>query len=51
MAIPFGYGMSYTSLGLGNLEVMQIKQEMFISVDVRNIGLRDSAEVVQVYLT
>lgn len=43
---PFGYGLSYTSFELSDLEV----HEKSVSVKVKNTGARNGAEVVQLYL-
>lgn len=51
---PFGYGLSYTSFKLSNLQLSASKisktGEVKISVDVENTGKRDGAEVVQLYI-
>lgn len=51
-AFPFGYGLSYTTFALENLEVEQ-KNDMSVtaSVDVTNTGTMAGAEVVQCYVT
>ncbi|MHA1110071.1 MAG: glycoside hydrolase family 3 C-terminal domain-containing protein [Promethearchaeota archaeon] len=52
---PFGYGLSYTTFELSNLKVSTPKIEksgkFTVTVDVKNTGTRDGAEVVQVYLS
>lgn len=51
---PFGYGLSYTDFAYDNLRLS--KQEatdadtITVSVDVRNIGQRAGAEIVQLYV-
>ncbi|MDE6567209.1 MAG: glycoside hydrolase family 3 C-terminal domain-containing protein [Lachnospiraceae bacterium] len=51
---PFGYGLSYTSFTYDNLQLS--KQEatdadtITVSVDVRNVGQRAGAEIVQLYV-
>jgi beta-glucosidase len=51
---PFGYGLSYSSFALSNLQLdrstMFSQDQLGISVDIENIGKRRSAEVVQVYV-
>ena len=47
---PFGYGLSYTSFEYGNLSVKQNEKELIAEVDVKNVGERAGAEVVQLYV-
>ncbi len=51
---PFGFGLSYTQFNISNLKLdkTQIKptENIKISVDVENVGRRDGAEVVQLYI-
>jgi beta-glucosidase len=51
---PFGYGLSYTTFKLSNMQLSQTKigknGTLTVSVDLENTGSRDGAEVVQVYL-
>ncbi len=47
---PFGYGLSYTQFRYSDLKVEQKGQKVFVSFCVENIGLRDGAEVSQVYV-
>ena len=51
---PFGYGLSYTSFQLSNLQMSQPKMtkngEVKISFDVQNTGRRAGTEVVQLYV-
>jgi beta-glucosidase len=51
---PFGYGLSYTSFEYSGLrssaEVIQVGGSVTVSLDVRNTGARDGAEVVQLYV-
>ncbi len=47
---PFGYGLSYTQFEYGKAKVSkQDKQHIYISVPVKNIGMYDGDEVVQLY--
>lgn len=54
MLFPFGYGLSYTDFAYDNLRIS--KQEatdidtITVSVDVRNIGQKAGAEIVQLYV-
>ena len=51
---PFGYGLSYTDFEISNLQLSKDKirknETLEVSVDIRNIGKRAGAEVVQLYL-
>lgn len=51
---PFGYGLSYTTFKLSNMQLSQTKigknGTITVSVDLENTGRRDGAEVVQVYI-
>jgi beta-glucosidase len=51
---PFGFGLSYTTFRLSNLQLSSGKirktGELKVSVDVENTGRRDGAEVVQLYV-
>jgi beta-glucosidase len=51
---PFGYGLSYTSFGYGNLRLsgdrLAAEEPIAISVDVTNTGDRAGDEVVQLYV-
>jgi beta-glucosidase len=47
---PFGHGLSYTKFEFSGLEVEKGTSELDISVNVKNTGDRDGAEVVQVYV-
>ncbi|KAH8896833.1 hypothetical protein GQ53DRAFT_639298 [Thozetella sp. PMI_491] len=52
----FGHGLSYTTFEYSNIEVpksfrfLEGAMSMDIAIDIRNIGARDGAEVVQVYI-
>ena len=51
---PFGYGLSYTTFTYSdikvNKEIFTPREELKISVTVRNTGKRDGEEVVQLYV-
>ncbi|HKJ78573.1 MAG TPA: glycoside hydrolase family 3 C-terminal domain-containing protein, partial [Prolixibacteraceae bacterium] len=51
---PFGYGLSYADFEYTNLEIskneLTMNNELEVSVDVRNTGDYDGAEVVQMYV-
>ncbi len=53
-AYPFGFGLSYTTFALKNLQVrsqtLGDSRRFAISIDVTNTGSREGAEVVQLYL-
>jgi beta-glucosidase len=44
---PFGHGLSYTTFQYANL---QVSSNLTVSVDIKNSGARDGAEVLQLYL-
>ena len=46
VAFPFGYGLSYTSFAYSDLKVTADS----VTLTVTNIGARDGAEIVQVYI-
>jgi beta-glucosidase len=48
-AYPFGFGLSYTTFSIGNPNVADEGNVIRVSVDVKNTGPLDGAEVVQVY--
>jgi beta-glucosidase len=51
---PFGYGLSYTKFAYSNLRVDTVKlglhDTLHVSVDLKNVGRRPGAEVVQLYV-
>lgn len=52
---PFGYGLSYTNFEYGSLQVTEPKEEkgkktVRVRAEVKNIGDRAGAEVVQLYI-
>jgi beta-glucosidase len=50
---PFGYGLSYASFTLGNLQLaapsVRAGSKLHVSIDVENTSARDGDEVVQLY--
>jgi len=50
---PFGHGLSYTKFEYSNLQLnksIKVGQSLTVNVDVKNVGDRPGAEVVQLYL-
>lgn len=47
---PFGYGLSYTSFEYRDMQVREEKNSLIVSCEVNNTGIRDGAEVVQLYV-
>ncbi|MEG8946377.1 beta-glucosidase BglX [Rosettibacter firmus] len=51
---PFGYGLSYTTFEYSNLSIdkkqIRMNESIKISVDVKNTGKYEGAEVVQLYI-
>jgi beta-glucosidase len=48
-ASPFGFGLSYTTFAVGDVEVSVDGGAIVVAGTVRNTGARDGADVVQVY--
>lgn len=48
-AFPFGFGLSYTTFALGDVDVRLDGDVLRVAATVRNTGERDAADVVQVY--
>ena len=52
---PFGFGLSYTQFEFSNLNIKnketKMDEEVNVSVDIKNVGKRAGAEIVQVYVT
>jgi len=46
---PFGAGLSYTTFGYGKLEAAQAGAKVKVSLEVKNTGALEGAEVVQVF--
>ena len=53
--MEFGYGLSYTTFQLSNLRIdkqeMAVDDELTLTIDVTNTGLRAGAETVQLYIS
>ncbi|MFY0686735.1 MAG: glycoside hydrolase family 3 C-terminal domain-containing protein [Cyclobacteriaceae bacterium] len=49
-AYAFGHGLSYTTFEYSGLEVNQVNDKVEVKLNVKNIGDRDGAEVVQIYV-
>jgi beta-glucosidase len=51
---PFGYGLSYTSFKYSNLtlssKTIGDDDELIISIDIENTGIREGDEIVQLYI-
>lgn len=47
---PFGYGLSYTSFDYSKMSVIQTKDQLTVTVEVKNSGEYEGEETVQVYL-
>lgn len=47
---PFGHGLSYTQFQLSDLNVTPVKDDLLVSVRVKNTGKRTGVAVPQVYL-
>lgn len=48
---PFGFGLSYTTFAYENSKIKLLDNKVKISLDVRNTGDCDGAEVVQIYVS
>jgi beta-glucosidase len=48
-AFPFGFGLSYTTFGLEDATATVVDGVIRVTVAVRNTGVRDGADVIQVY--
>lgn len=48
---PFGYGLSYTSFAYDKMHVSKTDDGYKVEVEVKNVGVRDGDEVVQLYVS
>ncbi|WP_165730767.1 glycoside hydrolase family 3 protein [Polaribacter sp. 20A6] len=48
---PFGFGLSYTSFDYSGLKVTKHKKQVTAVLDVKNTGVMDGDDVVQLYVT
>ncbi len=51
VAFPFGYGLSYTTFTLSNLQVVKNENGYEVTVDIKNTGKVDGKEVAQLYIS
>ncbi len=51
VSYPFGFGLSYTSFTLNNLEVEMVRDTIHVALDVQNTGEQAGKEVVQLYVS
>ena len=49
-AFPFGFGLSYTTFSLSDFKVTQDNETISVTLKIRNSGIFDGAEVVQLYV-
>ena len=49
-AYPFGFGLSYTTFSIENLNAVNEGGSVKVNIDVTNTGSMDGAEVIQVYV-
>lgn len=49
VAFPFGFGLSYTTFEISDFAVLQTGHSILVKAKVRNLGMKDGSEVVQVY--
>jgi len=51
---PFGFGLSYTNFNVSNITIskteMSTTDSLVVTADITNTGMREGAEVVQVYI-
>jgi beta-glucosidase len=49
---PFGYGLSYTTFDYGKMKIKKTGDQKFaVSIQIKNSGLKEGAEVVQLYVS
>lgn len=51
VAFPFGFGLSYTTFTLSNLQVVKNENGYEVTVDIKNTGKVDGKEVAQLYIS
>lgn len=51
VSYPFGYGLSYTSFAYDKMHVSKTDDGYKVEVEVKNVGVRDGDEVVQLYVS
>ena len=51
VAFPFGFGLSYTTFALSNMQVSKNENGYDITVDIKNTGKTDGKEVAQLYIS
>lgn len=47
---PFGFGLSYTTFKIDNLQIKNDSENIIVLCTVTNVGNRDGAEVIQMYI-
>ena len=47
---PFGYGLSYTTFEYSNLKLDETDDKIIATVQLKNTGIREGTEVVQLYM-
>lgn len=50
LRFPFGYGLSYTAFSYGGMTVAREGRRVCVTAEIRNVGARDGAEAVQLYV-
>ncbi len=51
VAFPFGYGLSYTTFALSNMQVSKNDKGYEVTVDIKNTGKTEGKEVAQLYIS
>ena len=47
---PFGYGLSYTTFEYSDIKVEQVNDNIRVTCNIANVGKRNGAEIVQLYV-